>query len=338
MWRKFAVGAPLCLSIVISAAAADATILEKGGSNYVAIDLQPASLLTKKDWQNSSLFRTPACQLNKFPEKAKSDLRSMQKNGQRKIALILWHAHISGVEPCRGYLLNSTGATFKASVIANILRFLQIAKNSGFDEVEVRFAPQWINNPRNWKKWNDGLYRENVGVINQTISAIKKKNILPVVFDLGAELGGLENSMIVEKYVKSVWSQMQSDLTVGGSYGFSVAYAPGRLGRLIAWLRGAGRVPSEFGLDIYKDPARLLEAATREARKAGVAQPMFLIQETYYDDASVYQAFVSAARSAHVVLRAIVQWPLSAAAGARRGRGSQISEPGTQLFSYRPAP
>jgi hypothetical protein len=144
-------------------------------------------------------------------------------------------------------------------------------------------------------------------------------------------MGGVENHPSVEAYVKRMWSTMEPALGTAGTYGFSIAYAEGRLGRLVKWLRESGPLHDEIALDIYKRPNEKFVAAAEEARQNGLSRPTFLVQETVYDDPETYADFVSSAKKENVTIRAIMQWP------KRKGDERQITESKTPEYIYRPA-
>lgn len=327
-WALFVLMA-VC-ALVAGPLVARARIVEAGGSMYLAMGLDPDALKSERDWQKSKLFKTVSCAADDIAADVTPDLRAMFDAGQRKVGVMVWHAHLGDSRICDGYLLNSSNPAAQALAIRNLAAFVEIAGRAGLNEVQIRFAPQWINNPRVWTVWNEALYQENLAFMQAIVASLGEEKGTKIVFDLGAELGGLEGKPQVETYVKRTWATVAPVIGVARTYGFSIAYAQGRISRLVKWLTAAGPLPVEFALDIYKQPYRRLVSAAKEARESGVAKPVFLIQETYYDDPAAYSSFVSASQDEHVTIRAIMQWP------KRRGAKQQISESKTPEYIYPP--
>jgi hypothetical protein len=132
-----------------------------------------------------------------------------------------------------------------------------------------------------------------------------------------------------------MWQVYTTEFGTGNTYGFSIAYAPGRLARLIDTLRSAGPLPKIYGVDLCRDPEKVGVAISKlamEARLKEIETPGFLIQETYYADQEIYQALVAAARRNNIKIRAIIQWPQ--VGGSNR---KHISVPSIPEYLYFPA-
>lgn len=317
-------------------APADA-VLEWGGSNYVASGLDTTLLNSDAEWRNTNIFRTPACTLQSTREQIQHNLSNLRAHGQRKLALILWHTDTDTDADCKGFLLQSRGGHFPPQVIENLKLFLEIAAQQHFEEVQIRFAPMGKNWPKAWNSWDEAMFQNDWSVIRSTVSALQTSSSPRIVYDLGAELGGLAapGCMQCSTYVRRLWREYTDTFGTQNTYGFSIAYAPGRLARLIEDMRASGSVPAYFALDIYADPDRIgtiVDTLLKEATHNGVASPEFLIQETYYADQGVYDSLVSAARRDHVTLRAIMQWPQT-----RGSNRKHVSVSETPDYLYVPA-
>ncbi len=313
-------------------------ISEWGGSNYVVTDLKLDRLNTEADWKDKEIFKTPACLLQANRDKTYKDLSSLRASGQRKVALLLWHTRLEKHMDCKGFLLDSSGGVFSPGVVDNLVSFLQLAAKLGFDEVQIRFAPMGKNWPKEWKSWNESLFQENWSLIRSTAVSLKVNNTPRVVFDLGAELGGLTAPGCVQcpEYTRRMWQEYTTEFGADNSYGFSIAYAPGRLGRLIDTLRAVGPLPTDYAVDLYVEPSRVgvaISNLTREANDKGLDAPEFLIQETYYADQEMYQALLAALRQNNVTIRAVMQWPQ-----VRGSNRKHFGVSSTPDYLYHPTP
>lgn len=325
------------LSNLASGTALADAISEWGGSNYVTTGLNINRLNNDEDWKNSDIFKTPACNLQPNRDLLQRDLSNLRASGQRKIALMLWHTDTDDANDCKGFLLRSHGGGFSPQVMDNLKQFLQIAAQLGFEEVQIRFAPMGKSWPKVWDSWDESKFKENWSLIRSTVSALQSIKSPRVVYDLNAELGGPTAPGCVQcrEYVRRLWQVYTAEFGSKNSYGFSIAYAPDRLGRLIEDLRTSGPLPDYYAIDIYADPDRVgtaIDTLSREAVQKGISTPEFLIQETYYADNEVYQSLVAAARRNHVIFRAIMQWPQT-----RGSNRKHISVPETPDYLYVPA-
>jgi hypothetical protein len=253
----------------------------------------------------------------------------MFAGGQRKIATNLWHARISAEADCAGFLLNSRGGRFSSSIQKNLIAFVKLAGEIGFDEVQLRFDPLWVNVPRVWKTWDEGLFQENLSLILTTIDLLHGITRPKIFFDLGGEFGGVVWGTVMPRYTQRVWAAALQHTDLDHTDGFSIAYSPGAIERYVEWIRAVGPLPRELSLTIYPNPYQGLTAAAKEARANGYASPRFLIQETFYDDPAEYRDFVRAAEEQHVTIRVIMQWPVKAG-------GKGITEATTPAYVYGP--
>ena len=308
---------------------ARAQIVQNGGSNYVAIDLDPGKLTDPARWRDNAVFHSPACATLSNQGAVRRDLVAMRRGGQRKLAVMVWYAHLRLPGACHGYLVNVASAQAASVIRDNIAQLARIAGSVGFDEMQIRFAPQWTDDPVAWTRWDERLFQDDLALVQRVIGSVRTDAGLRLVYDLGVELGGITRTPFVAEYVKRLWRAAEPLTGPDGSYGFSIPVAPGRLANEIAWLKEAGPLPTEFALDIYDDPARLLRLAAREAQQAGIAHPVFIIQETYYDGAGERARLVAAARETGATIRTVMQWPKAAGSAAR------ISESTTPSYVYR---
>lgn len=226
-----------------------------------------------------------------------------------KIGTDLWHARLPNRGACHGFLLNSTGGAFQPSVIHNLLDFVSLAGSIGFEEVQIRFVPLSANTPLAWVAWRESFFDENLSVVLSTIKAMAGVSKPRMIYDLGGELGGARKTPFVRDYVQRMWPVALRAAGFEHTYGFSVAYASGKLSDYIGWLRAVGPLPREFAVDIYEEPYRRMRLAAEEARRSGIENPTFIVQESYYNDKREYAALIQGAADGGGSIRTIMQWP-----------------------------
>lgn len=317
----------LALLSPASTVAKSSGVREAGGSVYLSYDLDPEALSPGRGWLDSAVFHTPACQFQNGRDVIRQDLTAMYAHGQRKIGTDLWHARLSGGDVCRGFLLNSSGGAFRPSVIRNLRDFVSLAGSIGFNEVQIRFAPLSVNTPMVWDRWRESLFQENLSVISSTIKALSGIADPKIIYDLGGELGGARKTPFIRPYVQRLWPAALRVTDLDHTYGFSIAYAAGKLASCIEWLRAAGPLPNEFAVDIYDEPYQRMRRAAEEARSNGIAAPVFIVQESYYNNKTEYAALIRGAADGGASIRTIMQWPR--VPGGRR----HISERATPRYA-----
>ena len=71
-------------------AAGSAVVAETGGSDFVAIGVDPSQLHNAQNWKRNDIFRTPACQYDQNRAAADHQLQAITRaSGQRKIGTTL---------------------------------------------------------------------------------------------------------------------------------------------------------------------------------------------------------------------------------------------------------
>jgi hypothetical protein len=310
-------------------AAGSAVVAETGGSDFVAIGVDPSQLHNAQNWKRNDIFRTPACQYDQNRAAADHQLQAMRASGQRKIGTTLWFMNLHNAQDCSGFVLNSAGGHLTKKVLDNLDHLLKTATTLGFDEVQIRFAPMDGNRPLEWKQWKADTYGENWSLIDSTISAIGDRQRPRVIYDLSAGMGGQHgpNCPECDVYQTRLWSDYLKKYSPKDSYGFSISIAPNRVKQALVNLRQGGGLPSELGITTYHAGHPGIRVAAEEMKAQGVNLPI-LIQETSYDDPDMYRAIMSQARANGVQIRAIMQWPVVHDAGVN------ITESTTPAYIY----
>ncbi|WP_299253201.1 hypothetical protein [uncultured Aquimarina sp.] len=290
------------------------TSKEVGGSNFPMFDTQ--------GYQNTGVWSSPdnlklvVGHYHLNPSIVNSQLRTMYQNGQRKIALVIWYTHFPSHWPNTNthiHTIRSNAYRLPAQQEQNLKNILGQIKSIGFDEVVLRFAQQGSADPGGWATWDETQFQENWNFIYNTINTTETKLGSPLsikrVYDLGLELGGLTSGQTI-RYVDKLWRNFSFRFPNLKSNGFSIAYAPGRLDKLIKTLKPTGRTPNEYAVDIYGGANAAIQNIKRELNRNGDSNKTIIIQETYYNDAVQYQEFITSINRNNLNVRYIMQWPL----------------------------
>ena len=281
-----------------------------GGSNYVVYDLGKFDPVTGANWDNSLKTVIGSYHLN--PTLIESQLRNMYQNGQRKIALMLWFAPIK--TDTDKHLVNSTHGTLPAQQQSNVRLLVGLIKKIGFTEIDFRFGQQWYSNPGMWSNWDEARYQENWNFIvktRQIVETALSGNTVKRFYDLGVELGGISNGQS-QAYTKRLWSDYCYMYGHNDTYGFSIAYHPGRLQSLIKMFdsTGSGR-PDVYAVDVYGNENNALKTIANELAMAKEGAKGLIMQEVYYNDLMTYFEIQSAKVKYGLNIHSIMQWPLA---------------------------
>ncbi len=312
----------LTLGSGLTAKADGTEILEVGGSNFptYSITSYPADA---KLWTQPLALRPLIGTMHFEPERVKAELAVMRKNGQRKIALVIWYAPLKKVSSkvyhdVYAHVVASDGGKLSPQHTENLITILNWIADLKFDEVQVRFAAQSTASSNAWKDWDEAKYQENWNFIASTVKAtntITKSRNLTVVYDLGVELAGITEGQ-TENYVRRLWTDYNHIFGNNNSYGFSIIPSPNRLAIYIFNLSKTGIMPKSYAVDVYDRVAlsvfQQLEWIAADLKKTGELQKSVLIQEANYNDLNSYSQFLRSKSELGLNIRAIMQWPLFA--------------------------
>lgn len=303
--------------------------LTAGGTNYAVYDLgdygnDPSDEnFSKLDTASGGIkYVIGSYDLN--PALVTSQLKEMCKNGQRKIGLILWFGPfgINSTNPDSVYkaLVNSRGGKLQDRQVQNLKSLLPLIANLStsdnklcFNEMQFRFAPQGNASAIGWSGWNETQYIENRNFIFSTHDLVK--NILSgssikLFFDIGAEEGGRTDGQL-STYLSKIWKDYTDKYGVSDTYGFSIAYAPGRLQGLINLFKNSGKMPSQFALDLYDMDGGGLGATYMDIlgilKKNSIPSYPIIVQETWFADSQAFTQTVNA-RYTGLKVRTVMQW------------------------------
>lgn len=295
-----------------------------GGSDFSLSNLgdDPAHRDLRAD-----AVKPPFIEILENPAKVKAQLRELYDSGQRRISNVLWHAPLTGrnINKSRtGYLVNSASLP-SPRIFAGLEAYYTAVRDTGFTEVVFRAGLQGCARPSTWVEGNTlrcpTRYSQTLEDRNFEI-LVQAHEILDRVFagtnvrrwyDLAVE--GIGWPEPHPTYNEKLWKRYIARFGSADSYGFSIAYAPGRLREALRTYDRAGRRPPLIAVDIYdghsgQDIATMLADFAGEMRSLGAARMPVIIQETYYNHAPSYAAMSEAVYSGALSIAAVYQWPL----------------------------
>lgn len=321
----------------------------RGGSNLIWYDVdsacvaEPQAILTD--------YHQPGVR-----SRVLDTLASMFAAGQRRVSVVVFHAHGGGTDPeglVNELVLDSTGGTLHKQYITNLRALFTDIRDAGFEEVLLRFAPQWINNPQDWKDnggFNEALFTENWSLI-QNIRAEVVGIGVPYRIDLMVE--GLPRARIIgggiianaadndewTEYAQRIWENYVDAYGKADTIGFSSIAGPdlqkldARVEHLNTVYRVHGSIdrPDVIGVDLYPangiDEGRFFSKWSEELDNEGLGDLPIIIPEVYYNDQQAAQLLQAAMTASGRSVPYLLQWPLQRDEGCYAGDPVTVPEP-----------
>ncbi|RLC10203.1 MAG: hypothetical protein DRI24_20625 [Deltaproteobacteria bacterium] len=298
---------------------------EVGGSNYVMCRVDESYRVRNEPeswWRPGVLELAVGHYHQQDPKEIRRQLRTMYENGQRKIAVLIWISQFMGeetdghkvVDGVFGHCMVSKDGKLQAQHQENTRELVKLIRDTGyFNELIFRFAFQGGGaGPESWEQWNEEQYQHNWKVLVSTRAIIEKAlngSEMKVLYDLGAEIAGLENGQ-VPQYTRRMWKDYTQAYGKDDTYGFSVAVYPGRTANLLKVFEEVGVYPDIYSRDVYEHVQEWLGAAGKEFAEAGIKHPRIIIQETYYNDPQSLAELQKAGKDFGFEYLYLMQWPL----------------------------
>ena len=298
---------------------------EVGGSNYVMCRVDESYRVRNEPeswWRPGVLELAVGHYHQQDPKEIRRQLRTMYENGQRKIAVLIWISQFMGeetdghkvVDGVFGHCMVSKDGKLQAQHQENTRELVKLIRDTGyFNELIFRFAFQGGGaGPESWEQWNEEQYQHNWKVLVSTRAIIEKAlngSEMKVLYDLGAEIAGLENGQ-VPQYTRRMWKDYTQAYGKDDTYGFSVAVYPGRTANLLKVFEEVGVYPDIYSMDVYEHVQEWLGAAGKEFAEAGIKHPRIIIQETYYNDPQSLAELQKAGKDFGFEYLYLMQWPL----------------------------
>jgi hypothetical protein len=281
--------------------------MTRSGSNYVIYSKGDGS------WANDSI-KPVLKSYHEAPSKVQRQLGRMKHNGQDDITIGLWFQPLTGGE-WEFHVIDSSEGRLPLQQRRNLRHLLEDIRETGFNQLHIRFMQQEAADPINWTEWNELQYRQNLAFIKSVrlITETNKGN-LKVIYDLGAELAGLgiyQHIPFGTQYCQRLWQDYVTTYGAGDSCAFSLstagnaAVAVQRLNKLLETLPR----PFVYFIDCYSNHFLVFKAvhdalsAKNEGRK-----PIYL-QECYYNDPATGTVMAQVKGIAGFNFAGIFQWP-----------------------------
>ena len=304
-----------------------------GGTDYVFYDRGDGIDTTELLLENSTSLKSVLGSYDLHPDVVQNQLQAMCDTGQRKISLIVWFfpflpewgmvqdgVYISHRLP---YISNRDGkltSRFEQNVrnVVSLIANLKTNQNAQcFNELQFRFAPMGIAQPLGWSTWDELRYQEDWNFIYNTrnlITSVIGSAPLTVYYDLGGEQGGQTGGQNIA-YIKRLLADYNATFGINDTYGFSIAWDPGRFKKLIETYDQVGIRPPQHAVDIYDESNQgmgpQLSALYDEMKQTGEQNTPIIIQETYYNDVQAYDQIISAKNQLGIPIRTIMQWQVT---------------------------
>ena len=296
---------------------------EIGGSNYVMFRVGREYLDSGSEdaWYKLGVMQPVVATFDRQKkEDVLAQLQAMHDSGQRKISILIWHDHLTDAQMesgseygVYGHVMASNGGHLLPQQEKNLKGLLALIRESGlFNELIFRFAEQGSVWPQGWTEWNETLFQENMDFIisvRQQVCEALQGSGMKLMFDLGAELGGMEVGLCTQ-YTARVWEEYTRRFGVKDTFGFSIAACPGRIARWINVCDQAGVRPDFFALDLYDYIPEWMPKIIPEFFAAGIKHPQLIVLESYYNDAQELKDLQAVAERYNIEYCYLMQWPL----------------------------
>jgi hypothetical protein len=318
-----------------------ATPIVRGGSNYVWYQLGPGC-----DREPYAII--PNYHESGVRDLVRAQLIEMRASGQENLSLGLFHLRAPGaadaVGRVTGTLLDSSGGTLHPRMRQNLDEFLLDIREAGYSSIVFRHHPQGANDPRQWSNFGaaeQDLLEENWGLIRSVELQLQQSG-LAWGTDLMVE--GMPRARIIElpgndviapdqphmegwsRYAREVWRRYSTEFGTARSFGFSFVSdtddtrIDARVEHMdyVYTVDGVRRFPIGLALDIYGTPSRdedwIFRAYHRHLRDEGLGGMVWVIAESWYDDALAAQRLGDAMTATGQQVFLLTQWPLQRAA------------------------
>lgn len=310
--------------------------LEIGGTNYVTYDFGDYI-------QDNSLWGDPVrgvkmvlARYHENPRLVKQQIKEIKMRGQQKISLVLWW--VEQPNAANGVFMHTVDISqgrLRPQHEQNMRSVLAEIRAAGFNTVTLRYGPQGGMEPAGWTSWDERRYQLAWGTVQQTHQIMKEAfagSNTKLIFDLSGEMGGLTHGQQAQ-YTKRLWTDFVNKYGKYETYGFSIAYYPGRIKEMVQNLETANKGrPDSYAVDLYPSTsmAGMLYKVAKELKEIGELHKPIIIQETWYNDAENMRDIVWARNNLGLNILHVNQWQLTRE-GANNG-AKHFDAPDASLY------
>lgn len=272
-----------------------------GGTNHWVYDNGTATAgNTNDNWYLPALnLRSTVATMEHDLALVHQQMQALRASGQTAYVIPIWNknlafdrkAPIDGLaDGVWGNVIDHSASVMLAQHRTNLQQLVTWAVELGFERIVVRFF--YNGDQDTWVKWDSAAYevarsfifdaREASEEAFQLAWGKRKAPSYPVLlFDLGAEQGGIDQGMMA-LFMQHLWIDYTSSYGVDDTVGFSFAWAPGRFTTQLGWLSATGVLPKRWAFDIYGDMQGTLGQIQDEMGPLR-NQPID-VMETYFND------------------------------------------------------
>ena len=248
-------------------------------------------------------------------------LAAIRAAGIETLRLLLWHMHDTTGHSWG--IVSSAGGRIGGDERANLIRYLEGARATGFKRLTIAFAPEWTNSPlpADDHGYDPSLFDENWGFIRDVRGLAKQHGPPDTRFNL-LNAGAPSDDDVLRAQVVDYISRLYGryvdafggeDVTVSTVVNGEADRT--RLFNLVSALRKSARpLPRWFELHVFNDAGQALEnlrLADATLASEGLAQPM-TVGDIAYDDGLFAAALRTFATTSSRPLEEALQWPLRA--------------------------
>lgn len=276
-------------------------------------------------------------------EQVRAQLIEMRASGQDNVALGLYH--LSPITPTidgrvTGTILDSSGGSLHPRMRQNLVELLSDVRDAGFRSFLFRYFPQGGNDAKQW----DDIGPEQAELLEQNWTLIRSVEGLlqQSGMDWGTDLlaEGMPRAKIFEflgqefidadrpnkqgwsRYAREIWKRYSTEFGTARTVGFSFVSdsedlridARAEHKDYVYGVDGALRLPLALAIDIYgsaeRDEGWIFRSYHRHLRDEGLGDMVWVIGESYYDDAVAARALAEAMTATGQSVFYLTQWPL----------------------------
>lgn len=281
------------------------------GSNFVFLDL--GDYLNDNSKWNTDV-KVTLLHYNTYRTIAKKRLGEMYKNGQSKLAVMLWYIEDGAKCTYYSHVVCPQKGKIHKDIEENIKKLIEDADSENFDTLIFRFAAQHKADPLS-EDYQIHRVEDTWNLIDKTIPIVEaaaKGKRIKILYDLGVETMGhpFSNRSGAQEFLNSIWRRYINKYSTDKTVGFTFNHAHGKaVENSLRVYDSSGQWPKYIGVDIYSDPSKHLGNLASALGRFGKASHPVIVTETYYNSENMAKHFRNA--KSKLNLQFILQWPLS---------------------------
>lgn len=294
--------------------------MKVGGSNYTHFALNGYAG-DIQDW-NRIDFVIP--HYHEDPSAIRAQLQAMRASGQEQIALMLWFCELG--DPGRisqDHVVNMDTEVIPPPIQDNLENLLDDIVDAGYKGLVFRFGNQSTTHPVSWQTWDEDRYQRIRNFIfhgRDFVDSLVGRRI-DLMFDLGVEIGGEDGGPFSREYTRRLARDYYNTYGKSDTCGFTIIYTSWDMHRRRIQFAREDFDPDIVAVDMYyhmedvegpNDPYRpVFTKLADDLQAAGMLSRPLVLQETFYNDATVGQRLLEAMGEGRLNFSAVFQWSLT---------------------------